>query len=552
MRSRFKMAGLVAISVSLACHEYSENPSGLAAKREWITAENMEIRPAEQFLFDVAKKAPSFGGFWMDTEGVVHLWVADKDHDQSAEAAVSELFSSGRLPQTKQSTVRGFRVERGAYSIPQLARWRDLVFDAANMERIADWVSLDMDERLNRVRLVLSNEQALKAAGLTLSELGVPLDAVELQIGAPMRWASASVTPTHRSAVTTFAPNRINDQVGQIVGGVGIGWHATGGGWGGPCTLGLAALTPSGPRAVTASHCSPTVWGVDGTLLSQAPNGRSIATEVQDAAGYTCGIRTCRGSDAALYSYTSGILSLPGLIARMQGDGSDYWDQTNSYWQVFGVETNNIYSGLWLRKNGSTTGQVSAQVYNTCDDYAAPNSRTVTCQMDANGGNLGGDSGGPLFWERGAPYIDQVIVAGMTVALGWTGNIIFSPFQRIAANTGLTVFDVRDSSLFPAQPSISGTVSGGYAQVSWSSVPTAVSYTLYRQWYVYGTGAGSNGWENLGSVSSPFTDTIQVAAYTGTTFPNFSTPGYASYYLIANNGTNDSQPSVIKHFRLPP
>jgi len=540
----------VALLLLFACRDETVGPSPEVnfSRAESAASKPETIRPAEQYLFDVAETAPSFGGLWMDEKGTVHVWVAEAADETAARRAVELLFATGRLAQNANSVFRGIAIHRGAYSVGQLARWRDLAFDAMNRDETLKIASLDLDERLNRVRVgVLPNEsKASVRSALVL--LGLDADAIRLEEqDSDMELTSAS---------TTAIPPTIVAQADTIVGGLGMTFSGANDDVPFLCTLGFVAMLSSGPRLVTGSHCSTTVWGVDGSRFRNAPQGRLIAYETYDAAGYDCGFRTCRGSDAGMSEFYPGIASLVGLIARLQHLDSPTFDlsinQSNPYWMVADVENNNMYPGFHLYKVGQTTGWVTATVTNTCDDYRPQSSnRTVTCQVDAQGGVQGGDSGGPLFWIK-PPTTYQVVLAGITVARGGSGNIIFSPFQRIAANTGLTRLDVIHPSLFLGQPVVTGSVNAGYPQLTWPAVPWATSYSLYRAWYNYYTEEGSNGYEYVGSVAAPFLDSFPVDLYTGTSVPNFSTHGYVAYYLVAHNANTSSAPSQVKYFRYAP
>ena len=66
------------------------------------------------------------------------------------------------------------------------------------------------------------------------------------------------------------------------------------------------------------------------------------------------------------------------------------------------------------------------------------------------------------------------------------------------------------------------------AEVSWASVPGATYYRVYRQWYRYSSGVGSNGWKSFVVSSNTFVDPNLLAdVYTGASTPTFSMGGYA-------------------------
>ncbi|WP_373060442.1 trypsin-like serine protease [Gemmatimonas sp.] len=294
---------------------------------------------------------------------------------------------------------------------------------------------------------------------------------------------------------------------------------------------------------------------MDGALMRNSPSVRQIGFETEDPAGYAGGLRTCRGSDAATYSYSAGLAGQVGLIARLNPGGSLQWNQSTPFWTISAAAPTNMFVGLSISKTGMITGWTSGQITHTCNDYFSSGTRTRTCQNDANVYLKKGDSGGPVFFENGMGS-GYVTLAGITSAIGgWpNNNMIFSSFARVAQNLAIDAYDVIHPSLFPAQPVVTGSLSGNNPVLTWPSVPSAVSYRLLRQWYRYSNEQGSNGFEDMGNVTSLFSgDFLIVDAYTGTTIPNFSTEGYAAYQLIAynSNGT-PSRTSVMKYFRLAP
>ena len=110
---------------------------------------------------------------------------------------------------------------------------------------------------------------------------------------------------------------------------------------------------------------------------------------------------------------------------------------------------------------------------------------------------------------------------------------------------------VRPNNL--STPVVSGTVTAGTPGISWSGITGATYYQVWRQWYDYVSGTGSNGWEYLGHQSSTFWDSqMTVDLYTGTTIPNFSTEGWVTYKVIAFNSADVSGESTQKYFRLAP
>ncbi len=67
------------------------------------------------------------------------------------------------------------------------------------------------------------------------------------------------------------------------------------------------------------------------------------------------------------------------------------------------------------------------------------------------------------------------------------------------------------------------------------------------------TETGSSPWEYMSCQASGWTDpSMNADSYYGGTVPNFSTEGYAAYYIWARNATDIGPASSIRYFRLAP
>ncbi|WP_309671413.1 hypothetical protein [Gemmatimonas sp.] len=544
MRSVY--ARTVAVLASLAtgaCADTVDQPAEPQARNSRVEAvTSSKMRPAEAMLFAMEQETPGFGGFYLDQDGTAHVFVKDAARGGTAQFGMQRRFSSGELPLPAGQRLQRVNVRAGQFSISELAAWRDLLFDAISNNELPSAVKLDLNEQTNRVKLVVESGVFRADANKLIGRLAIPSGAVTVEVG---------TRPTDARSLANA--RQVLDQWRPMLGGVGISWHLANGTVRAGCTSGFTMRKGSGFRIVTASHCSSSEWSVDASLIKNSPQTNLVGTESEDPSGYSCGLRTCRGSDAAAFTPPSGVALDVGYIARMRGFGQLYEDSTASYWIVSDVETNNMYVGQVVYRQGATTGLVQGNISDTCDDYFNSWNRTRTCQTDAILLTNQGDSGGPIFWVNGQGA-NYVTLAGIASAVGGSGNLIFSAYQRVATDLGIASFDVKHSSTFPAQPVLSGSIVNGYPQISWPSVATATAYHLYRQWYRYGTEQGSNGYEYMGTVTSSWAgDALPVDAYTGTSFPNFSTPGYVSYYLFATNSSGRSSPaSEIKHFRLAP
>ncbi|MCC7194553.1 MAG: hypothetical protein IT356_03245 [Gemmatimonadaceae bacterium] len=174
----------------------------------------------------------------------------------------------------------------------------------------------------------------------------------------------------------------------------------------------------------------------------------------------------------------------------------------------------------------------------------------ITCSMESTAYLDDGDSGAPVFSAKTSAYDVDVNFAGiMWATKDAVHRSYFSPISRIGNDFTSSLAVVRPINL--TTPTVSGTISGSVPGISWDAISGASYYQVWRNWYRYTDGSGSNGWEYLGHNSSTFWDSeMSVDLYTGTTIPNFSTPGYVIYKVVAFGGTDRSGESTLKYFRL--
>ncbi|WP_373060444.1 hypothetical protein [Gemmatimonas sp.] len=123
---------------------------------------------------------------------------------------MTRTFLDGTLPRPLGQKSSGFVVDEALFTVSELAAWRDLVFDAVNNGQIPSAVSLDLDERLNRVCFVMDGPETIDQARAAIVKLGVPAAALSVERGTRPVDATASTTP-----------NSITDQDSVIVGVIG-------------------------------------------------------------------------------------------------------------------------------------------------------------------------------------------------------------------------------------------------------------------------------------------------------------------------------------------
>lgn len=385
------------------------------------------VRPEESAFAELADVAPSAAGFYYDSTGTLIARVRDPRDDPGAIGQIRRLVTThpelnpgGALRATK------FKVVRADFTYRQLSEWRDVAFDHV-LGSVAGVRLLDLDEAHNRVTLALDDASFATTRATVVQTLGgLGVDS------AALRFIVAPATPIHLNLAT---PSMLTSATTDPL---AAGLLITYGGYG--CTLGFVAVRNNVTGFVTASHCSNSMYGLDGTQYLQG--GRFVATETVDPNGYTCGIllRTCRGADANFSAAANNYPMSVGLILHTTGlnNGALTVNQVMPYWTVVQAGPTPAL-GQRVDKVGMTTGWTSGQVDGTCQD-AYPTGWTVTrCTVSATYGAGDGDSGAPVFvilpyyvWQDGT----EVALVGVHSST-W-GDRYFSPLSRIESDLGGT------------------------------------------------------------------------------------------------------------------
>lgn len=502
-------------------------------------------RPEEAAMYDLAVRAPSSAGFYVDSLGRVVVQVRDGEHDELARTGVAGFIANGRF-RAPRGTGTAIVITRAKYTFAQLAEWRDIVFDSV-LTRMPGVSTLDLDESHNRVEIgiVPSSWSSLRSSlPLRLIRWGVDTASVTYVLRDYAKEASAP------AKAASFPPVNITWSTDTIVGGLAIGIEPSPGSQArSPCTLGFVAELGGTHGVVTASHCTPQVLAADYSNMHQSASGRTIGYETVDPFGYQCGINKCRGSDASFF-YTDTVTAQRGLIARTKfsappggGAGSLEVDPLHPYFIITEVDAGYYYAGMNIQKVGQTTGWTSGTIQGTCVDHTwipAPGmfGYVLTCGYTTNYTDAGGDSGGPVFTFLGASGAvgDLVGLAGVHRGAFNTGLAIFSKFSRIANDflpVAGTLVATRPQSL--STPAVTGSISGGNPSLSWPAVPGATRYQVVRY-----SSDGNSGHTDYLPVT---TATSLVDSYTYATQYYGTTPiydgVYAYYKIIAISGATE-------------
>jgi hypothetical protein len=359
------------------------------------------LRPVQApDLATLARVVPGFGGYYID-DGVPTVYLTDPAEAPAAARALG---------------LSDVRVLRARYAYGQLDRW----FQRVNYEafEIPGVVFTDLDEAHNVVLVGVEHRAAAASVRGLAARLGVPAQALTVREAEPITFMAT-----------------LRDQVRPVVAGLQINFGNF------LCSIGFNATSGGQASFVTASHCTNTQGGTEGTQYFQSLASQAnsfIGTEVDDPTyfrnrnGCPRG-RRCRFSDASRAAYAAGVSHSFG-IAQTSGPNNGSITITGTL-SVTGKGVASV--GQTVNKIGRTTGWTQGVVTNTCVNTGVSGSNIVQlCQTFVNAGVGGGDSGSDVFALSG----------GSATLLGvlWGGNssgtqFVYSPMSGVEAELGTLV-----------------------------------------------------------------------------------------------------------------
>ena len=367
-------------------------------------------------LGTLARAVPGFGGLFLDN-GVPTVYLTDVSKRGAAERALSGFTQSRGLGPSE------IRVLKGRYAYGDLDRWSQAVsFEAFDQGGV---VFVDLDEAANRVLVGVQRGGSHANIRSLAARLGVPAEALVVRETDPIVYAAT-----------------LQDQVRPVVAGLQIHFGNF------LCSIGFNAMSGGQNSFVTASHCTNTQGGVEGTQyfqsLSSQPNS-FIGTEVADPAyqrggkGSGCPkSRRCRFSDASRAAYAAGVPFTLGGIAQTSGPNNGSITLTGTSFNI--TSEGDAVVGDVVNKVGRTTGWTQGVVTNTCVNTGVSGSNIVQlCQTFVNAGVGGGDSGSDVFGLTGGSTV-------RLLGILWGGNgagtqFVYSPIGNVEQELGpLTTF----------------------------------------------------------------------------------------------------------------
>lgn len=210
------------------------------------------------------------------------------------------------------------------------------------------------------------------------------------------------------------------------------------------CSIGFNADAGTQRSFVTASHCTATQGGTEGTLYYQPTSSTDptpIATEVSDPVYVKGGPgcprgKKCRYSDASRAAYSSTASSTRGSIAKTTGVNTNSLTIAGAFTVTSqDNSTTNFATNTMMNKVGRTTGWTQGPVSRSCVNTSVSGSTVyLFCQTFVTAGVAGGDSGSGVFRITSG---DNVQLVGIL----WGGAsdnsfFVFSPLAQVVQELG--------------------------------------------------------------------------------------------------------------------
>lgn len=161
---------LVAMSIILVSSALSGSPYQVVETHDDMLNETGSI-------FD------GFGGLFLDADdnSIIYVYMMDPAQKQEAERLVATWASHGAFP----AAVREVRVLKADYPITRLKAWYDeLSYPIGSVPSLA---STDLNEGINRIHVGVSEAEDIATVEALLSLLGIPKDAVLVEVVEPFR-----------------------------------------------------------------------------------------------------------------------------------------------------------------------------------------------------------------------------------------------------------------------------------------------------------------------------------------------------------------------------
>lgn len=460
---------------------------------------------------------------------------------------------------SKRSAIRTVDAQ---FTFRELASWRDSV--SLRLSGIPGMVYIDMDEGTSRVSIAFSKdarENGEALVRLQAQRFGIPSGALRFVTSAPYVAAVGQTVSKSATAMGANSSMTVSDSLWGPYNEFGGGFQIQAPG---TCSLGVIADSASVRMAIAASHCSNTMYSLEGSTLKDSYSTHTLGYEAADpAATHTISGYPARNSDANLYRvYTDSVITRRGAIARLSTRGTNFGsiaiNQSNPWLRVTSTEHGQTL-GATVEKIGRTTGWTYGSIVATCVDivYSA-RSTGVGCVTRALVKSGAGDSGGPIFMMDDASDSTNNavkfmgILNGVSATTTYNGNsagdtISYSGYRSFENDLGILDMGILNpkTSMTVGAPSVTASFSYPSASLSWSATYASEGsftskYQIYTYWdevsydeysvATYNSSAPTTSWDTSTSYSIPMAFSAQVSCN-----PYLSSGRLYHYLVIAFN-----------------
>jgi hypothetical protein len=140
--------------------------------------ESTRMETQDDRLVRVEKRAPGFGGMFVDADGQLVLYLLDTSQLPAVRSAVEAVFGADWMPPA------GLRAVQGQYTVSQLAAWTRRASAVLQLKGVT---LVDLDEARNRVAIGVEDRSRAKKLEKKLASLKVPRAAVVIDVTGPIR-----------------------------------------------------------------------------------------------------------------------------------------------------------------------------------------------------------------------------------------------------------------------------------------------------------------------------------------------------------------------------
>jgi hypothetical protein len=147
----------------------------------------------DDLLVRVEKRAPGFGGMFIDQDGRLAVYLLDPSQVDAARSAIEAVFGAQQVP------AAGVHARQGQYTVSQLKRWTE---HATGMLEVSGVTMVDLDEAKNRVAIGIEDESGRPRVEQALASFGIPRAAVMIEV-------TGQIRPLHRSQPKKRSTNHV-------------------------------------------------------------------------------------------------------------------------------------------------------------------------------------------------------------------------------------------------------------------------------------------------------------------------------------------------------